>query len=290
MINPEAIAKSVNNLYSLPAVVMRINELLANPNSSSLDFERIIINDPGLTLKVLKFVNSAYFGYPQKIDTLSQAITLIGLEELRNLVLATSITAVFRGIPEEYIDMQSFWFHSITCGVLSRTLAKKCKIPKLETFFIMGLLHCIGKLVLISQFPEQYLPIVKAVENDEITVLETEYNIFGFSHPLLTAELLKYWQIPVRIWQVILYQYKPLDALEYQQDACILHVAAIIASAIEPYAKVDPNIQMVQQILNDSPILLLNLDEQEIQDLVFDTTLQTMSILDIIVPGSNLIY
>lgn len=287
---PEQLAKRVNSIYSLPEVAMRVNELINDPNTNSFDLEEVIIHDPGLTTKILKFVNSAYFGFNKKVDRISYAITLIGQQELRNLVVSNSVIALFKGIPEKVIDMQSFWFHCITCGVLSRALARHCRYKNLEHFFIIGLLHNIGKLIFLCQFSEQYSTILSAAAKDEYAILAAEENLFGFSHPQLTAELLKQWQLPDSIWEVILNQYQPMEATDYRKETCILHLAAVLSEAIEPYTKEPTDLKTIQQAFDDSTWAIFNLDEKIIQDMVADSTLQIMEIMEIIQPGFSIIY
>lgn len=286
----EEIAKSVKTLYSLPALVMRLNDALNDPYASSADLERIIINDPGLTVKILKFTNSSYFGFAHKIDSLSQAISLIGQQELRNLVMLNAVCSTFKGIPEHLVDMQSFWLNSITCGVLCRCLAKQGRQPNQERYFILGLLRNIGKLVLLSEFPTRYCQILNQGKLDEPSILAAEQAEFGFTHPLLTAEILKLWQLPANIWQVIQYQYQPLAAPDYHKDIYILHIAALLTDVTEPYTKTDPDIEQLQQIIENPEYNILDLEIGTFQQVIVESSMQTLEILNIIMPGAGLIF
>nr|WP_305909148.1 HDOD domain-containing protein [Methylomarinum sp. Ch1-1]MDP4522037.1 HDOD domain-containing protein [Methylomarinum sp. Ch1-1] len=147
------LAEKVNTLFSLPDVALRVNELLNEDTCNNADLVAVIQHDPALTAKLLKIVNSAYFGFSGKIDTISRAVTMIGQKSLRNLVVATTVTESFKGIPEHLVDMNTFWYHSVTSGVLARLLAKLCHRQDCERFFIAGLLHSIGKLVFLAFIP-----------------------------------------------------------------------------------------------------------------------------------------
>lgn len=287
--HPETLAKKVNSLHSLPTIALRVNELLALPNCTSSDLERIILLDPGLTTKLLKFANSAYFGFSRTIDTLSQAITLIGQQELRNLVLATSVTTLFKGIPKNIIDMQSFWFQSVTCGVVARELAIESRINQLQRFFIIGLLHKIGKLIFLCEYPESYLVILKKTYQNDAAAIDAELHQFGFNHALLAAEILKQWQLPENIWQVILYQYIPLESKEYQKDAGILHIASQLSKAFGSYDQTYPDMNKALNSIDPTLWNSLNLNENSVQDMVLNSSLQVMDIMRIIQPGFPLV-
>lgn len=119
--DPSAIAANVSSIFSLPEAVSRVNELIDSGNASSIELEQVISSDPALTAKLLKFANSSYFGFSGKVATVPKAISIVGHKELRNLVIAASVTSTFKGIPAELVDMDIFWNHSITCGGASRT-------------------------------------------------------------------------------------------------------------------------------------------------------------------------
>ena len=231
--DPRTIAENVRTVFSLPDIALRINELISTGETNNAELEQIILHDPAITAKILRFANSAYFGYSREIETISRAITLIGHKELRNLVVATSVISTFEDISSDLIDMESFWYHSVTCGVVARLLAVHKKNKGREKFFIAGLLHAIGKLILFSQFPKESAEVLRFKDQGDHAVINAERETFGFTHAQLGAELLKLWKLPPSIWRIIECQLNPLDSDEFRDDACILHVATNFASCVK---------------------------------------------------------
>jgi HD-like signal output (HDOD) protein len=128
-------------------IFTRIDEAVNNPRSSLADIGRIISEDSSLTARLLKIVNSAFYSFPSKIETISRAVTVVGTQQLRDLALATSVMKLFQGIPPDLISMEAFWKHSIACGVAARVRGSK-REANIERFFVAGILHDIGRLIL----------------------------------------------------------------------------------------------------------------------------------------------
>ena len=288
--NPKKIAENVNSIFSLPDVAIRINELINSGEASSNNLEEIIIHDPALTAKLLKLANSPYFGFSRKVENVSHAISLIGHKELRNLVIATSVTSTFKGIPSELVDMEAFWYHSVTCGVMARLFAAQKKSKEHERFFIAGLLQGIGKLIFFSQFPEESKKILSAKDQGEAAIRNAELEIFGFTHAQLSAEFLKQWQLPSSIWEMIEFQFDPLNKNAPIQDSCILHVAVNIASCLEPCASRTVSIDEIKPTYHIEAWNQLGLNPEIIQTIIGKTGMQIIEILGIIKPKAMMIY
>ncbi|WP_404360819.1 HDOD domain-containing protein [Methylotuvimicrobium sp. KM1] len=287
---PKSLIEKVGSLYTLPDVALRVNGLLSSDKASNDQLEEIIVHDPALTAQLLKLVNSAFYGFPGKVDTVSRAISMIGRQELRNIVIATSVASTFQDIPEDLVDMETFWYHSITCGVLARLLAEQCKRRERERFFIAGLLNSIGKLILFSQFPEKAGEALSFKDQGEDAVAEAEQRIFGFTYAELGAELLKEWKLPSSIWQLVAAQTDPMNATDILQDACILHVAAKIAASIEPCSVKTYDFEDFNPTYLPEAWETLGLSDESIKPLTLDASLQAFEILGIIRPGATLIF
>ncbi|MGR9045297.1 MAG: HDOD domain-containing protein [Gammaproteobacteria bacterium] len=285
-----SLAKHVKSMFSLPEIALRVNELLNSSEPNYAELEELILNDPAMTATLLKIVNSAYFGFPVKIDTVSRAISIIGLRELRNLVIMISVTTRFKGIPTELVDMDVFWYHSITRGVLARILAKQLKHSDRERFFIAGLLSSIGKLIFFSQFPAESTEILRLKDQGDDAMTLEEERIFGFNYAELGSELLKLWRLPPSIWEIIAYQLEPFNSKGAQQDACILNIAATLANSIEPCAKYDFDYDELEPKLNGSVLNYLNLTPNQINHTIDEALSQTFDILCIVRPGATMIY
>lgn len=288
--NAQLLANQVESLFSLPEVALRVNEVLNSPEPLNAELEEIIISDPALTAKILKIVNSAYFGFPATIDTVSRAITIIGLKELRNLIITTSITTTFKGIPAELVDMDIFWYHSVTSAVLAKILAKTLKHSDYERIFISGLLHSVGRLIYFTQCPEISREILGFKDQGEEAMIEAEKEKLGFTYAELGADLLKHWKLPENIWQVINHQLDPLNAGKFMRDACVLHVASKIAGSIEPCVKYDFDFDEIEPHFNPGVLDYLKLSPNKMQYCIDETLLQAYEILSIINPKATTIY
>lgn len=230
--DPRTIATNVRSIFSLPDVVIRVNDLIDSGEATNYELEQAILTDQALTAKVLRFANSTYFGFSGKVENVLKAISIMGHKELRNLVIASSVTSTFKGIPPDLVDMDTFWNHSITCGVIARLLASS--VDNRERFFIAGLLHGVGRLVLFSQYPKESAKVLSCMNQGEDAVIHEERKIFGFTHAQLGAELLKQWKLPPNIWKMVEYQFDPMKDAEYQYDASALCAAINIANYIQP--------------------------------------------------------
>ena len=232
MDDPRTIVNNVRSIFSLPDVVIRINELIDSGEATNTELERAISSDPALTAKLLRFANSSYFGFSGKIENVLKAITIVGQKELRNLVLASSVTSTFKDIPPDLVDMDIFWNHSITCGVTARLLSSS--VDSRERFFTAGLLHGVGRLILFNQYPKESAKVLSCMSQGEDAVIQAERKIFGFTHAQLGAELLKQWKLPLNICKMVEYQFNPMQEKEFQYDACTLCAAVNIANYVQP--------------------------------------------------------
>lgn len=288
--NVTALAQQVKSVFSLPEIVLQVNEILDQAEPKIAALEEIIIHDPGLTAAILKLVNSSYYHFPNKIDTLSKAIVVIGLRELRTLVIGTSVTSQFKGIEPKLVDMNVFWYHSVMRGVLAKNLAKRCDFNTTEWFFIAGLLSSIGKLVLFTRYPQQAAEIVKLGVLDDVASSEVEREKFGFDYAELSAELLREWKLSDQICEMIAYQLNPLQSPTQKTEACILHVASSVANATQPCANFDFNTLSTDIHLQPEVLTYLQLEQSDIESISFDTSLQAMDIISIIRPEAMAIF
>lgn len=140
-------------LGSYGPLLQKIRILLESPQCSLGKIADIIEKDPDLTARLLRFANSAFFGLSMRISTVTEAISLIGVEHVQNLLTVSNVIEQFAEISEEFVSMRSFWEHSLACGIASRLIALEGRLPKPDRFFVAGLLHDIGRLVLFVQLP-----------------------------------------------------------------------------------------------------------------------------------------
>lgn len=232
----ENIVKQVSELVSLPFVVVKVNEMISDKTSSAADIGELVIQDPGLATKVLRIANSAFYGLSYQVDTISRAVTLLGTQQLRNIVVAASCVDVFKKIPNRLMTMEDFWRHSLYCGLVSRGLGGLCGFRDSESLFLGGLLHDIGVLALFRLEPDisrQALEFTLDGSQGEPEIHEAEQKLFGFDHADVGGALLENWRFPEKLTEIIAYHHYPEKAKEFAKEASIVHIANSISVLAE---------------------------------------------------------
>ncbi|MFV2059211.1 MAG: HDOD domain-containing protein [Gammaproteobacteria bacterium] len=260
--NPKNMIDDNIQLVSLPEVALRINQLLDEPTSTAQDIADLISQDAALTIRLLKIVNSSFYNFTSKIETVSKAVSIIGTHDLRDLVMATTIIQKFDSIPADLASPESFWCHNIACATAARTIAKQLKLKNSERFFIAGLLHDIGKLVMYLTSPDLSKQIIELMTVPDVDITQLEEISFGFSHADLGAELIRAWNLPEMLIATTQFHHKPSAANQFQTEVAVVHLANNIANAIEKPFSLDDDIP-----IKDSTWIMLNLDESELNSL-----------------------
>lgn len=223
-------------LLSLPEVCLRIQQLADDPHADMAEFAQLVVQDPALTTRLLKLVNSAYYGFPGRVDTVSRAVNMVGIAELRNLTLAMAAMEVFGGLENERFDMLDFWRHSVYCALVARFLAKKARVLHAERLFIAGLLHDVGRLLIFSLCPDQAALILQRIRNGEETC-SAERGELGFDHAEVGYELLSLWQLPKELRIAVAFHHLPEVAEEARLEATLVYLANIVTLQVENLAK-----------------------------------------------------
>lgn len=232
-LSPQALIIGSVELNSLPEIYRQINDLVDDPYCSVNDISKVISTDPSLTARLLKLVNSPFYGFPSQISTVSRAIAVVGIQELRDLVLATSVTRMFKGIPKDLIDMGQFWRQSIYCGLVARAIASRCNNANRERLFVAGILHKIGALVLYKKTPELSREAVSRVQFNGEVLYQAEEDVFGFNHADVGGELIRQWKLPRKLETAVEHHLFPADHHDNSIDTAIIHLANLIATALQ---------------------------------------------------------
>lgn len=218
---------------SLPRICTRLNEALEDPRTSTVEIAELLSSDPALTARLLRLVNSAVYGFPTRIETPSQAVMIIGTAHLCDLALTTSITRIFRDIPGDLVSMESFWRHSIACGLAARTLAGHRREPNVERFFVAGVLHDIGRLVLYQHAPDlARAALARARERDELLHV-AERETIGFDHAVIGATMLRTWGLPASLEEAVAAHHDPRRSRRYPLESAVVHVADVVVHALQ---------------------------------------------------------
>ena len=222
---PQDLVSRNVRLVSLPEVCIQVQALADSPHTTAADIGDVVSKDTALTTRLLKLVNSAYFSLPRKIDTVTRAVNMIGMRELRNLTMAASAAEVFSRIPGHLIDMAGFWQHSVYCALLARNFAQHCNVLHSERLFTAGLLHDVGRLLMLTKLPDE-ISQAEALRLDtdrDICLIERE--LVGFDHAEVGQVLLLHWNMPTNLCTSILYHHNPAQAHDAHLESAILHIA-----------------------------------------------------------------
>jgi len=225
---PEDLVAKEVELCSLPDVYFRIMDVLKSNTSSVSAIAEVIAKDPSLSAKLLKLVNSAFYGFPSKVDTIPRAVMIIGVAELSMLAVGVSTIQAFSGIPEELVNMREFWKHSIACGVLARNIARRKAGISPERLFVGGLLHDIGRLVMYKRLPRASTQALLFSRFNGLPFFEAEKDVLGFEHARVGAMLMKEWKFPPSLTNMVKYHHNPAAALIIMEPA-IIHLANSLA-------------------------------------------------------------
>lgn len=232
-LTPQELLAGSLELASLPEVFTRVNDMLDDPRSSASDIGKVISDDPAMTTRLLKIVNSAFYSFPSQIGTVSRAITIIGTRELRDLILATSVVKLFNHIPEDLISMDSFWRHSISVGLIAQCMASQRHDENIEPMFVAGLIHDIGRLVICSKVPEIEREALARAKFNGMDLTQSERTILGFDHTQVGAELARLWLLPNNLYEAMAFHHTPQYAESHVIETAIVHLANDIANAVD---------------------------------------------------------
>ena len=223
----------IDDLPTLPRTVLKISELINDPNSSAKDLARIIADDQVLTARLLKLVNSSFYGFPQRISTITNAIVLLGFDAIRSLLLTTSVFDLFAGRNKKRIqEQEKFWDHSLGCAVGAKVIGNYLRLDKIEELFVSGLLHDIGKIVEMLYISEEYAKVIAAIRKNNILMITAERNVLGYSHAEIGKLLADKWNLPAKLEQVIAHHHEPAAAGSFVLEASIIHLADILCRAL----------------------------------------------------------
>lgn len=229
MLSLEKLIDRSGKLGSLPAIVYRVFEAMDDPKSTASQIGKVINDDPALTARLLKLVNSPFYGFSGRVDTVYRAVALIGHKELRSVVVAASAIKVFDGIPSELVSMPVFWKRSLATAVVARVLAAFKREKEIERFFIAGLLHDIGSLLLYLQLPEEMTQVLHQQRTDGVELSKAEKDVIGYDHTEVGGALLKKWNLPALICHSVRFHQTPEKAPAAEKSAAwLIHLAKLI--------------------------------------------------------------
>jgi putative nucleotidyltransferase with HDIG domain len=250
--------ENINTLATIPAVLKKLIVVIQNPNVSLSEISKFILSDPVLTTKVLRMVNSPIYGFPGRISSVNQAVILLGLTVVKGLLFGVSVFDLMQKA------MIGLWEHSLGCAITSRLIAKKKGLKEPEEASIYGLLHDIGKVILIVQFSSDYQKAMADAEEKGLVVYDTERDHFAADHTTVGAWVAQKWSFPRNLTEIIEYHHKPHLAKNIPLETAIVHVADILLRGRGFGFAGDHKVPAV----NDTAWQLLNLSDSDLRDIL----------------------
>ncbi len=225
--------KKISGLPVFPATHAEILKLAKSENANSEALAEQIKMDPSLLATVLKLTNSAYYGLRKKVVSLKVAVSLLGFEEIANLVMSAQVFQNLSGYKSKQgLDLKAFWRHSVGTGVIARSLARKMHAEK-ESPFLAGILHNIGKIVLDRFFTDYYAQVVALVQRGDVSISQAEGEVLGLTHAEVGGQLAQEWRFSEDLLNCILYHHALENVRRYQRLVDLVHLADVICRMLE---------------------------------------------------------
>jgi len=262
--NIEKIIKNIDKLPTLPLIVSKLTELVNNPNTSANDIQYVLVKDQALSARVLKLVNSAFYGFSQRISSISHAIVILGFNTIKNVALTASVFDMFKG--EGQLDKEGFWMHSIAVAGTARLVAKRFRLPTVEDIFIAGLLHDVGKIVLDQFAHDDYEKVLGLVKEKNMLIMDAELEVLEMTHAQVGAHLATHWHLPPALVQMIGLHHKPELAADITRATFCIHLADILVRALGIGSGGDNRIPIISKQLWEQ----YELGENDVQSILND--------------------
>lgn len=258
----ESMLTKVNDLPALPHVVVRVMELTEDPNATAQDINAALNQDQAMTAKVLKLANSAFYGFPRRISTVTDATIFLGFKTVRSIVMAASVSEMLSKEIEGYaMDQGELWKHSQSVAIAARLIAKRAKFPLLDIAYTAALLHDIGKVILNAYMKEQYIEVVQAVEEQGIPFMTAEESVLGFNHASVGARIAEKWNLPSELVEAIAWHHDPARASVNPKLTSIVHIADVVCL----YMGIGMGVDGLMYPVSQEAMEMLGINEQDIE-------------------------
>ncbi len=259
----EQVMVTLTDMPALPTVVARLTRLIADPKTTANDINDALSADPGLVASILKLVNSPYYGFSRRITTITNAVVILGYNQVRNLALSAFIFDKFANARNTGFDINGLWKHSIGSAFLGAQIARHINPKMEEDAFICGLLHDLGKFIMACNAVEDLALVLEEAQRKDILFHAAEPDCLGYDHALLGAAVLEKWNLPETLVEVVRNHHQPMDAPEpVVRLACVTHTADIVARALLMGAPGDACIpRLTPEVWNQIGLTWEKLDE-----------------------------
>ncbi|BFM49488.1 HDOD domain-containing protein [Marinomonas sp. THO17] len=257
----EELIKQTDKLPNVPDVVRELIQLLGDPDANYSDISSKVAHDQTISLKVLRIVNSAYFGLSRKISSIDEATVLIGMEKLKTLVIASGFSASVESA--EGVNLRDFWADSFQVAELAKWVAKRSNLVNEDEAFTVGIVHNIGVLLLHLTAPETALEIQTLVDNRKASRMKAEMDLLGFTTQQAGQALMDQWKFPANLGVAVKEHKRPFMNDNPQPLACVLNLACFLNACIRS----EREIELVRESLPKAVVKAAGLGESVMFDL-----------------------
>ncbi len=228
--HPRDLNLIIKEIPTLPIVYQQLFCEMSNPNVSVPQLAEIVSRDQSLAMKILKLVNSAFYGYKKEITTISRAMVILGFRTVRNAALAISVFDYVSGTAEDSrFPVEDFWKHSICTASACKVLGKAWKVPQQEETFVAGLLHDVGKLIMKKYFPDDFNEVCGHALDHEVSWHDAEQELLAVDHTRVAKTILNSWNFPVPLVEAVQYHHDLSSSASCPELIALTHVGNWVA-------------------------------------------------------------
>jgi putative nucleotidyltransferase with HDIG domain len=261
----EEIVNQVQEIPPFPQTIMKIIELTNDPKSGAKDLEQEIMKDQGLTTKILKLANSAFYRGRREISTVVDASVMLGFSAIQSMVLATVVGKYMsKELPGYALEKDALWKQSQISAIMTRTIAKKVKYPKPDQAYTAGLLRDIGKVILDQYVSEEYEAISALVEFENKSFIVAEEMVLGYHHGQIGAKIAEKWNLPEELVEVIACHHNPSVAFVNPELVSITHISDSLVMMMGIHIGIDG---LAYEFFSDA-VRMLKLDETMLSEIM----------------------
>ncbi len=227
------VISNIRNLPTPPIVFHQIQKVIKDPKVNAAQVASILAEDPAMSVKVLKLTNSAFYGLAREIDSVKQAVVIVGMEAIKNLVLSASVLDMFKGQNNDQEFQDRFWRHSLSVAVCSRILARQLRsrgVADSDAAFSCGLLHDIGKIIIQCYLPDEHKRVQAEMSNDRQSMtFEVEDRVLGYNHTQIGSLLAVQWKLPHTLSDAVTYHHHPQLSENQEVMPYVIHLSNYLA-------------------------------------------------------------
>jgi putative nucleotidyltransferase with HDIG domain len=261
----QSIIEAVDDLPSLPHVAVKVMQLTEDPDSTAEQINNVLNQDQGITARVLRLANSAYYGFPRRIATVTDAIIFLGFKTIRSIVMAASVSDILSQEMEGYaLAPGELWRHSQCTAMTARHIARFTKFGSLDLAYTAALLHDIGKVILNKYVKQGYQDVVDRVAMGDIPFSEAENEILGFDHAIVGSRVAEKWNLPPELVDAIAMHHCPEKAEINKKLTAIVHVADALCLSMG----IGIGLDGMMYPFSAEAVDLLGLDENSLETMV----------------------